>query len=73
MPPSAANRVDVSATFEGSTAIGSATVAVIEGFSPPPGLVARRSGDGNADDTVGGYHGTLLDGTTFASGMVGHV
>ena len=28
-------------------------------------------GDGNADDTVGGNHGTLVNGATFAPGMVG--
>ena len=64
-------RVDVSAIFEGSTTIGSATVEVLEGFSPPLGLVAQWSGDGNANDAIGDNHGTLGGGASFAPGMVG--
>ena len=36
-----------------------------------PGLVAWWPGDDNADDIVGGNHGTLEGGTTFAPGIVG--
>ena len=36
-----------------------------------PGQVARWSGDGNANDMVGGNHGALLGGTAFAPGRVG--
>lgn len=38
---------------------------------PPPGMVAWWSGDGNALDLVGTNHGTLMNGATFAPGMVG--
>ena len=38
---------------------------------PPAGLVGWWPGDGNANDIMGGNHGTLMDGATFASGMVG--
>jgi hypothetical protein len=34
-------------------------------------LVARYSGDGNADDAVAGNNGTLVGGVTFAVGRVG--
>ncbi|MDP9268494.1 MAG: PxKF domain-containing protein [Acidobacteriota bacterium] len=37
---------------------------------PPSGLVAWWPGDGNANDTIGGNNGTLLNGTTFAAGRV---
>jgi len=37
----------------------------------PVGLVSRWPGDGNANDVVGGNHGTLQGGATFAPGKVG--
>ena len=37
----------------------------------PDGLVAWWPGDGNANDIIGGNHGTLRNGATFAPGMVG--
>lgn len=37
----------------------------------PAGLVNWWPGDGNADDIIGGEHGTLQNGATFATGMVG--
>jgi len=37
----------------------------------PPGLVALWSGVGNANDTIGGNNGTLMNGTGFAAGKVG--
>jgi hypothetical protein len=37
----------------------------------PPGLVALWSGEGNANDNVGGNNGTLMGSTTFAPGKVG--
>ena len=37
----------------------------------PAGLVAWWPGDGNANDMVGGNHGTLRGSATFAPGMVG--
>jgi hypothetical protein len=37
----------------------------------PPGLVALWSGEGNADDSVGGHNGTLLNGASFGEGKVG--
>ena len=43
----------------------------IRPIQTPPGLVARWSGDGNANDVVGGNHGRLLGGTSFAPGRVG--
>jgi hypothetical protein len=38
---------------------------------PPPGLVSWWPGDGSAEDIVGGHHGTLEAGASFAPGMVG--
>jgi hypothetical protein len=37
----------------------------------PVGLVAWWPADGNADDSVGGHSGTLVNGTTFAEGKIG--
>jgi hypothetical protein len=37
---------------------------------PPPGLVSWWPGDGNALDIIGENDGTLMNGTTFASGMI---
>ena len=37
----------------------------------PPDLVAWWRAEGNANDAVGGNHGTLLEGAGFAAGMVG--
>ena len=38
---------------------------------PTDGLVGYWPAEGNADDIVGGNHGTLLNGATFAPGIVG--
>ena len=38
---------------------------------PPPSLVGWWRAEGNADDAVGGNHGTLANGATFGSGRVG--
>ena len=38
---------------------------------PPPNMVAWLPGDGNANDIVGTSHGTLQNGATFATGIVG--
>lgn len=38
---------------------------------PPSGLVSWWPGDGDVIDIVGGHHGTLQNGATFAPGMVG--
>lgn len=38
---------------------------------PPSGMVSWWGGDNNALDMVGGNHGTLMGGATYASGMVG--
>jgi amino acid permease len=37
----------------------------------PSGLVAWWKAENNANDSVGGYNGTLYGGTTFTSGKVG--
>lgn len=37
---------------------------------PPAGLVSWWPGDGNADDIVGGNHGTLVNEASFTAGMV---
>ncbi len=39
--------------------------------SPPSNMVSWWKADGNPDDFVGTNHGTLVNGTTYASGMVG--
>ncbi len=38
---------------------------------PPSGMVSWWPGDGSADDIQGGRNGTLVNGATFANGMVG--
>jgi len=38
---------------------------------PPQDMVSSWPGDGNADDIIDGNHGTLQNGATFATGMVG--
>ncbi len=38
--------------------------------SPPANMTGWWSGDGNADDLAGSNHGTLMNGTTYATGMV---
>jgi hypothetical protein len=38
---------------------------------PPSGLVSWWPGDGDANDIVGGDHGALQNGATFANGVVG--
>lgn len=39
--------------------------------APPPDLVSWWAGDGNPNDLVDGNNGTLMNGATFAAGMVG--
>src|SRR5262245_23026803 len=39
--------------------------------SPPPGILSWLPGEGNATDIVGSNHGALLNGATFAPGLVG--
>jgi hypothetical protein len=48
-------------------------MAVIAGacVQPPSCLASWWPGDGNADDVIGGNNGTLMGGTTFATGKVG--
>jgi len=40
-------------------------------IQPPSGIVGWWPGDGNANDIVGGNHGTLEGGVTYALGVVG--
>ena len=37
----------------------------------PPGLVSWWGGNGNANDIIGAFNGTLVNGTSFAPGKVG--
>ena len=39
--------------------------------APPSGLISRWPGDGNTDDIEGGNNGSLQNGATFATGLVG--
>ena len=39
--------------------------------TPPSGLVAWWPGDGNVTNLTGANHGTLQNGTTYASGIIG--
>jgi photosystem II stability/assembly factor-like uncharacterized protein len=39
--------------------------------TPPPGLVSWWDGDGNANDRMNRNQGSLVNGTTFATGLVG--
>jgi hypothetical protein len=38
---------------------------------PPAGLIDWWTAEGNANDVIGGHHGTLNGGVTFVPGMVG--
>lgn len=38
---------------------------------PPSGLVSWWRGEGNANDTIDGNHGTLMNGAAFVAGQVG--
>ena len=40
-------------------------------IQPPADQVSWWPGDGNANDSIGGHHGTLQNGATFAPGQVG--
>src|SRR2546425_12430105 len=44
---------------------------VVPGVPPPLGLVSWWTGDGNANDIIGGHNGTLQPGVTFAAGQSG--
>jgi hypothetical protein len=59
--------IGVSVFALGMTEIASAQTCV----PPPPGMVSWWTGDGNANDLIGGNHGTLRNGATFAAGVVG--
>ena len=59
-------QVEVSATFDGNTATGSATVEPALAIPPPPGLVAWWPGDGTPDDIIGSNDGILMSGASFA-------
>jgi hypothetical protein len=39
-------------------------------IQPPSGMIGWWPGDGNANDIVGGHNGTVMNGATFAPGMV---
>jgi hypothetical protein len=47
------------------------SLAFVRADARPAGLVARWSGEGNANDATGNHHGTLHGGATFAPGKVG--
>jgi hypothetical protein len=67
-------RTVLKALLTGSLLLGVALVdqAGAQTCTPPPtGLVGWWPGDGNADDIQGGNNGTLVNGTTFATGEVG--
>lgn len=59
--------IGVSVFALGMTEIASAQTCV----PPPPGMVSWWTGDGNANDLISSNHGTLQNGATFATGMVG--
>ena len=63
----ALNSEEIRAIYEA----GSAGKIKPEPIPPPDGIVSWWPGDGNANDIVGGNHGTLQGGATFATGMVG--
>src|SRR5262245_40972317 len=54
-----------------STLTGPATVLAANCVSPPSGLVSWWPGDGNANDIWGVNNGSLVGGTTYATGKVG--
>jgi hypothetical protein len=49
---------------------GSATVTT-GCVSPPAGVIAWWTGDGDANDLVGGHNGSLVNGAAFGAGKVG--
>lgn len=53
------------------TTINSARSADAQCVLPAPGLVSWWAGDGNPDDIFGGNPGILMNGATFAPGLVG--
>jgi hypothetical protein len=65
------NRALSSAEIQAIYAAGSAGKCQPTCASPPPDLIGWWPGDGDATDIAGANHGTLRNGVTFASGMVG--
>ena len=58
--------------YDGDTDLSSAVLYVPSASTARTGgLVAYWPGEGNANDIVGGNHGTLLNGATFAAGEIG--
>jgi hypothetical protein len=55
----------ITGSFIGTSALGDASGAAL------PGIVGWWPGEGTADDIAGNHDGTLMNGTTFASGIVG--
>ena len=55
----------------GSVNSSNAVLAVAVCVPAPPGLVSWWQAEGNANDTVGGNSGILVNGVTFAPGKVG--
>ena len=62
------NRAPESSMSPNDAADVSTVVAADACFVAPDGLVGRWRGDGNAHDDVSGREGTLIGGTTFATG-----
>ena len=58
-------------TATGTFSDGSTRVLATGGVSRPLGLAGWWPGDGQANDIVGGQHGILAGGVTFAPGIVG--
>lgn len=55
----------------GSILLTGGTVCADTCVAPPAGLVAWWTADGNANDLISGYNGTMMNHTTFAEGMIG--
>ena len=55
----------------GSVTSRTATLTLVDCAEVPPGLAAWWPGEGNAAEFLGRYHGTLVNGVSFAEGKVG--
>ena len=65
------NRALSTAEIQTIFSAGGAGKCAQECVAPPAGLVSWWTGNGNANDAVGGNNGTLVGGVTFAQGEVG--
>jgi hypothetical protein len=59
-------------TIISATIILTASADLTNCAPPPPGLVSWWPAEGSADDTLGKNNGVLVNGASFATGLLGH-